>query len=234
MKSDKRLGGVGYEESIITGEVFNNRDNRKFIPVLRRGTWKESAPSWLTSKVYSDFSGNSFDNEKYQELFQNIIDFKVDPVKKNGTQVINNTTKNDNADSANIRIKGIIVDEVTVPKMDGTRGSGLYAIPFKLSKIPSSIWAEAFVNSWNSPPEWSSMHRFGIARVTGDKIILDGTTIEEVEKHHKKTLLLCVEVANKKEQEYFQKKSYSETLEQKRIDAHKKSVIDNMSKITFD
>src|SRR5215211_6366551 len=38
-KSDRRKGGVGYEGSIITGEVFAKNNHRKFIPVLRKGKW---------------------------------------------------------------------------------------------------------------------------------------------------------------------------------------------------
>lgn len=40
------------------------------------------------------------------------------------------------------------------------------------------------------------MDRPGIGRVSGDCIILDGTTVEEVRDHHAKTLALVVEVLN--------------------------------------
>jgi hypothetical protein len=40
------------------------------------------------------------------------------------------------------------------------------------------------------------MHRPGIARVHGDRIILDGTTMEEVERYHAKTLKLALEKTN--------------------------------------
>src|SRR5215471_4527521 len=33
-KSDNRLGGVGYEGDIMTGEAFTGKNHRKFIPVL--------------------------------------------------------------------------------------------------------------------------------------------------------------------------------------------------------
>lgn len=58
--------------------------------------------------------------------------------------------KNVNSDKASkedeeIKIIGIITNEVTVPKMDGTLGSALYKIPFKLSRIPSRLWKELFI-----------------------------------------------------------------------------------------
>lgn len=37
-KSDKRVGGVGYEGHIISAELLSQRNESKFIPVLRKGT----------------------------------------------------------------------------------------------------------------------------------------------------------------------------------------------------
>lgn len=51
---------------------------------------------------------------------------------------------------------------------------------------------EAFIKTWNQPPQFTTMHRPGIARVSGDRVILDGTTIEEVEKYHRDTLKLSI------------------------------------------
>ena len=44
-RSDAREGGVGYEGDIMTSEVLNSQNHRKFIPVLRRGVWSQAAPS---------------------------------------------------------------------------------------------------------------------------------------------------------------------------------------------
>ena len=40
------------------------------------------------------------------------------------------------------------------------------------------------------------MHRPGIASVIGDRIILNGTTVEEIEKYHRDTLRVVVERVN--------------------------------------
>ncbi len=71
-KSDKRTGGVGYEGDIMTAEVLTKQNHRKFIPVLVRGSWEESAPSWLRGKSYVDLSGDSKNTENYQELLNTI------------------------------------------------------------------------------------------------------------------------------------------------------------------
>lgn len=71
-KSDARTGGVGYEGNIIGGEVLNGANDRKFIPILREGTWREAAPSWLLGKVFIDFSGNPYSEESYEQLISAI------------------------------------------------------------------------------------------------------------------------------------------------------------------
>ena len=78
------------------------------------------------------------------------------------------------------------------------------------------------------------MHRPGIASVSGDKIILDGTTIEEVAEYHRDTLVLCVKIANDEEKKVIAKQQLIE--EQKRQQsAEHKSRIENISKrIIFD
>ena len=54
-RSNRRVGGVGYEGDIMTGEVFTSRDERKFIPVWRLGAqWNAAAPSWLLGKYRID------------------------------------------------------------------------------------------------------------------------------------------------------------------------------------
>lgn len=103
---------------------------------------------------------------------------------------------NENKD---IEILGIITDKVTVPKMDGSRGSALYKIPFRLNRVPSQLWKELFVRNWNSPPRYTTMHRPGIASVVDDEILLNGTTIEEVREYHRETLKLCIEKSNTQE-----------------------------------
>lgn len=127
-------------------------------------------------------------------------------------------------------ILGIITDQVTVPKMDGTRGSALYMIPFRLSRQPSILWSELFIQAWNSPPKFTTMHRPGIASVSGDRIILDGTTIEEVQKYHRDTLQLCVTIANEKETQILKE----EQLERERKAAQEREHYSNVAKIADD
>jgi hypothetical protein len=50
------------------------------------------------------------------------------------------------------------------------------------------VWAKHFVDTWNQPPRFTTMHRPGIASVFRDSIILEGTTLEELERYHVETL----------------------------------------------
>jgi hypothetical protein len=67
-KSNTRQGGVGYEGDIMTGEVMTLGNQNKFIPILARGTWGEAAPSWLSGKLYIDFSHSSNFEQEYRKL----------------------------------------------------------------------------------------------------------------------------------------------------------------------
>jgi hypothetical protein len=100
------------------------------------------------------------------------------------------------ADREPVRLIEIVAAEVGTPRNDGTPGSALYRVPIRLSRAPSSEWARLFVQVWDSPPSYTMMHRPGIAYVLGDRIILDGTTVEEIEKYHRETLRLVVDRVN--------------------------------------
>jgi hypothetical protein len=71
-KSDERAGGVGYEGHIITAEISSKNNHRKFIPVLRKGKWTESSPSWALGKAYIDLSSNPYKRDNYSELLNTL------------------------------------------------------------------------------------------------------------------------------------------------------------------
>jgi hypothetical protein len=59
LKADKRSGGVGYEYSIITQELFENIVSNKFIPILRKGELEECVPTFLKSRLFLDMRKTS-------------------------------------------------------------------------------------------------------------------------------------------------------------------------------
>lgn len=46
-KADARIGGVGYEGHIISGELFSKHNERKFIPVIKEGAIEDSLPTFF-------------------------------------------------------------------------------------------------------------------------------------------------------------------------------------------
>jgi len=237
-RSDKRTGGVGYEGDIMTAEVSTTRNNRKFIPILRGGDWSSAAPSWLKGKYYIDLSGTPYSEHGYSDLITTIHGTRpaAPPVGKPPSQhrPPMRASPLDSEATTPIRIMGVIVDDVTTPKMDGTRGSALYAVPFQLSRRPSREWAEAFEQTWNHPPRFTSMHRLGIARVTGDRIVLDGTTIEEVHNFHRETLVIVVDKVNELIAEYDTRKQQRAEADAAQLAKHKEQVREVGKKVTFD
>jgi hypothetical protein len=53
-KAESDAGGVRYEGDIIQGDVLLRGNHRKYIPILRRGAWLESAPAELRGKYRID------------------------------------------------------------------------------------------------------------------------------------------------------------------------------------
>ena len=240
IKSENRIGGVGYEGDIMTAEVLQNSNHRKFIPILQSGDKDNSIPSWLKGKYFIDLSSDTHFEKNFEDLITTILNAreiapKIGKIpnrfqKQITTAVDTQQAQQDDA----IKIKGILVDEVTQPTNDGSRGSTLYKIPFELNKRPSHEWIELFIHSFNRPPEFTSMHRPGIASVYGNKIYLDGTTIEEVERYHKKTLKLAVDVANKTYAEIKAKRKQQEEQERIHKEQHNKNIVDISKRINFD
>ena len=229
-KSDNRKGGVGYEGHIISGELLSTGNERKFIPIMRKGTAVSAIPRCLSGKLGVNLvDGGDYENN-FKDLITTIWGGKRKPALGEKPSFLNQPSTQGIKENEPLHILGIITDKVTVPKMDGTRGSALYKIPFKLSSRPSLLWTKLFVQAWNSPPRFTTMHRPGIASVIGDEIILNGTTIEEVRDYHRDTLKMCVEIANKKEQEIVE----AELKEKEREARFRQAHYDTVSKIADD
>ena len=234
-KSDSRKGGVGYEGHIITGELLLQGNEKKYIPILRKGTISTAIPTFLTGKLYVDLSEHADIENNYQDLITTLWGKKkIRPsLGKTAMHSYATTTQSEQLLDEPIQIRGIITDQVTVPKMDGTRGSALYKIPFRLSKTPSSLWKKLFIQEWNAPSQFTTMHRPGIASVNEDEITLDGTTIEEVRDYHRKTLKLCVEAANKMEKEIIDAEQKKREMEENRRAQHCQNVTKIAKEIDF-
>lgn len=240
-KADSRTGGVGYEEDVMTAEVFSRHNHRKFVPVLACGEWAKAAPRWLAGNYYIDLRGEPYSEEQYIDLLTTIHNVRrvappvgSVPERMFGGRPLKGETTSVEKVVEPIRIEGVLVDEVTAPKNDAAHGSALYKVPFKLSRSPSHLWGEAFVAAWDHPPRWTSMHRPGIASVVGDRIVLDGTTMEEVANVHRETLILAVQIANEQVERIEEKRREAAETEARRLREHEGKVKKLAEGIKFD
>ena len=235
-RSEQRVGGVGYEGDIITAELLKTGNHRKFIPILRNGVWADAAPNWLSGKYYLDLRDTALCESQYQDLLSTVLGDRPEPppVAARRSPLAGGSPPQPLRDDEPIRILGVIVDKVGEPRMDGTEGSALYNVPVRLSRSASALWAEAFNRVWNRPPRFTSMHRPGIARASGDRINLNGTTIEEVQQYHRDTLVLCVKETNRLVDEFNENKRREEEAQKSASRDHKAHVRDTAQKIQFD
>ena len=132
-----------------------------------------------------------------------------------------------------IQITGVIDKDVSKPRGDGTPGSALYNVPFQLSAQPSSAWAQYFPQAWDDPSSSSSRHRPGICTVNGDRIWLNGTTLEEVVQTHTATLQLALNETNRKYAELEAKQHAQAEQERSERAAHEQHVREVAKKIKF-
>ena len=133
-----------------------------------------------------------------------------------------------------IKITGIVMDEIGEPKNDGSPASALYRVPIRLSSIPPQPWSDLFIRAWNHPQEFTTSHRPGIARMRQDKVILEGTTIEEVRDTHKKTLKLALDVANREYELLLKRSGDLERAKQFQREEHQQNVRKVAEDLNFD
>lgn len=233
-KSENRIGGVGYEGDIMTAEVLQHSNHRKFIPILVTGTKESAIPSWLSGKYFIDLSNSANYDRNFDDLTTTIFNVRESsPVLGTFRNTVVSKLVEVVPSDEDIKINGILIDEVSIPLNDGSPGSGLYRIPFELNKRPDSDWIQIFIQSWNRPRIFTQMHRPGIASVIGRKVILNGTTIEEVERYHKETLKIAVEMANEVIRSYKIRLLEEQDAEKSREDEHRRKINEIGGRITF-
>jgi hypothetical protein len=70
--ADLRIGGVGYESQVLTAELLTGQDEGKVVPILRKGEWRDAAPSWALGKWYVDLRGESPSEGMYDMLIRTL------------------------------------------------------------------------------------------------------------------------------------------------------------------
>ena len=71
-KAEAGVGGVGYERLILTAELVEKIDTKKFLPVVKSSTSKKKIPHFLGPRLHIDFSDDAKYEAKLEELVREI------------------------------------------------------------------------------------------------------------------------------------------------------------------
>lgn len=94
-KANKRKDGVGTESLIISGEIYNQVDQTKFLPVVMEydPEGKPFLPTFVKTRIYFDLSSEQSFEDNYDKLLRNIYDkpaSKRPPIGKMPVHLENN------------------------------------------------------------------------------------------------------------------------------------------------
>lgn len=71
-RANRGTGGVGYERLVVTSELVDTIDTRKFLPVARHNSVSRKLPAFLGPRVYVDFSDDTAYAEKLEQVIREI------------------------------------------------------------------------------------------------------------------------------------------------------------------
>lgn len=72
-RADGRSGGVGYESCIITGELVNDQNSIKFVPIIKEGTGNQLYPRYLGNRWGADMKNPSTYSKVLEKLINDIL-----------------------------------------------------------------------------------------------------------------------------------------------------------------
>lgn len=75
-KANQKQGGVGIESLIVSSEIYNQVDQKKFIPVIfeKDENNKAYVPTFINSRIYIDLSSEEVFEDNYEKLLRNIFE----------------------------------------------------------------------------------------------------------------------------------------------------------------
>jgi hypothetical protein len=121
-KADGGHGGVGYERLIVTAEVVEAIETKKFIPLVRNNPGKTKTPRFLGPRLYIDFSTEDAYSTNLELLCREILG---EPVNKKPPLGIN-------------PFSGVIPKVAEPARIIGLTGAGSTGEP-----VLSGAWFEA-------------------------------------------------------------------------------------------
>jgi len=71
-KADERVGGVGYESMLATGELSRALSERKFIPIVRQSSASAKLPAAFATRFYVDLSHLELFESEFEKLLREL------------------------------------------------------------------------------------------------------------------------------------------------------------------
>jgi hypothetical protein len=78
-KSEGGLGGVGYERLIVTAEVIEAIETKKFVPIVRANSLPSKMPKHLGPRLYIDFSSDGDYKASLEGLCRELLGAPASP-----------------------------------------------------------------------------------------------------------------------------------------------------------
>jgi hypothetical protein len=82
-KADNRIGGVGFEASIISSMIDDATSRRKFIPIIRSGNIDDGTPQFLRGRYLLHCSLDTECQSIFSILLKNL--YEVDETPQSGS-----------------------------------------------------------------------------------------------------------------------------------------------------
>ena len=127
-----------------------------------------------------------------------------------------------------IRVTGVAVESMCSPS--GSSLDGPYDIPFQLSRVASPEWEQEFLKAWD---RLSTKGQAVTASVGADQIILNSTTIDDVERFYLETLKLAVAEANRATLEEREKVRHRAELEKQKKEERRRHIMAVIQRLEF-
>ena len=113
-KAEAGSGGVGYERLIVTAEVTEAIDTKKFIPIIRENTTSRKIPKHLGSRLYIDFSKEEGYEQRLEELCREILGVPATPKPPLGESPFSGAIPTTVSPSRNVNATGTLANGESV------------------------------------------------------------------------------------------------------------------------
>ena len=71
-KSRERQGGVGYEDHVMTAEIYDKKNHRKYIPMIAKSSIRGSVPTFLSGRRFVNLNDENYE-DGYLELKSTLL-----------------------------------------------------------------------------------------------------------------------------------------------------------------